>query len=108
MKDSDFNLETDLIQKDEDINRASEVLKAMSHPIRLKVLCSIRDKEVSVLEIVDLVGSSQSNISQHIDILRSKGIIESRREGNRILCRVSDLNILELISHMKTVFCKTV
>lgn len=107
MENSEFNIETDLIQKDGDIERASEVLKAMSHPIRLKVLCSIKDREVSVLEIVNLVGSSQSNISQHIDILRSKGIIESRREGNRILCRVSDLGVLKLISHIKTVFCQT-
>ena len=102
-----FNIESNLIDKNEDVNRASEILKAMAHPIRLKVLCSIKDQEVSVSDIVDLVGSSQSNISQHIDILRSKGIVESRREGNRILCRVSDLDILELISHMKTVFCKT-
>lgn len=104
---SEFNVDSDLIEKDNDIKRASEVLKAMSHPIRLKILCSIKNKEVSVLDIVDLVGSSQSNISQHIDILRSKEILESRREGNKILCRVKDINILELISHMKTVFCNS-
>lgn len=102
---SEFNIDADLIEKDKDIVRASEVLKAMSHPIRLKILCSIKKDEISVLEIVELVGSSQSNISQHIDILRSKQILESRREGNKILCRVKDMRILELISHMKIVFC---
>ena len=101
----EFNIDTDLIEKDKDILRASEVLKAMSHPIRLKILCSIKNEEVSVLEIVDSVGSSQSNVSQHIDILRSKEILESRREGNKILCRVKDVGILKLISHIKTVFC---
>ncbi len=100
-----FDIEKDLIKKDDDIHHASELLKAMSHPIRLKILCNIKDKEVSVLDIVDLVGSSQSNISQHIDILRNKGIINSRRQGNKILCRISDVSILKLISHMKTVFC---
>jgi ArsR family transcriptional regulator len=44
----------------------------------LKILCALKSDELPVLEIVEQVGSSQSNISQHIDILRTKGIIESQ------------------------------
>jgi ArsR family transcriptional regulator len=53
------------------------------------------------------VGSSQSNISQHIDILRTKDIIESRRDGNRILCKVKDAKILKLVANMQAVFCSS-
>ncbi len=94
-----------LSRKDKDIERATRALKAMAHPLRLKILCSLVDKELAVLEIVKQVGSSQSNISQHIDILRSKNIIESRREGNKILCKVTDYKILKLVSNIQLVFC---
>ena len=63
-----------LMTQDEDIERASRSLKAMSHPLRLKILCTLGDSEVSVQEIVEQVGTSQSNISQHLAILRDKGI----------------------------------
>ena len=77
----------------------------MAHPLRLKILCALKDSELPVLEIVKQVGSSQSNISQHIDILRTKGIVESRRDGNKILCKVKDPKILKLVANMQSVFC---
>ncbi|SMM97941.1 Transcriptional regulator, ArsR family [uncultured Candidatus Thioglobus sp.] len=94
-----------LLEKDEDIIKATKALKAMAHPLRLKILCALKNNEMPVLEIVERVGSSQSNISQHIDILRSKEIIESRRDGNRILCKVKDAKILKLVANMQAVFC---
>jgi len=59
-----------LLDRDEDVERASRSLKAMSHPLRLKILCTLGDQEVSVQDIVEFVGTSQSNISQHLAILR--------------------------------------
>lgn len=94
-----------LLEKEDDIDKATKALKAMAHPLRLKILCALKNQELSVLEIVNQVGSSQSNISQHIDILRIKGIVESKRNGNRILCRVKDAKILKLIANMQEVFC---
>ena len=60
----------ELFADDADIERASRSLKAMSHPLRLKILCTLGDEEVSVQDIVEHVGTSQSNISQHLAILR--------------------------------------
>ena len=94
-----------LSAKEEDIVRATNALKAMAHPLRLKILCALEDAELPVLEIVEKVGSSQSNISQHIDILRTKDIVESRRDGNKILCKVKDREILKLVANMQEVFC---
>ncbi len=97
--------EMTLLEKDEDIEKATKALKAMAHPLRLKILCALKDSELPVLEIVNQVGSSQSNISQHIDILRTKDIVESRRDGNKILCKVKDAKILKLVANMQAVFC---
>lgn len=94
-----------LMSKDEDIDLASRSLKAMSHPLRLKILCTLADQELSVQEIVDAVGTSQSNISQHLAILRDKGIIGSRKNANRVFYRVGDDRILKLIDMMRQAFC---
>ena len=96
-----------LITRDEDIDRASRSLKAMSHPLRLKILCTLGDKEISVQDIVDQVGTSQSNISQHLAILRDKGILDSRKDANRVYYRVGDSRTLRLIDMMRDVFCST-
>ena len=91
--------------RDEEIEKASRSLKAMSHPLRLKILCMLGNQEISVQEIVEQVGTSQSNISQHLAILRDKGILASRKEANRVYYRVGDARTLRLIGLMREVFC---
>lgn len=95
----------ELFADDADIERASRSLKAMSHPLRLKILCTLGDEEVSVQDIVEHVGTSQSNISQHLAILRDKGILASRKDANRVYYRVGDSRTLQLIGMMREVFC---
>jgi ArsR family transcriptional regulator len=97
--------ELELFADDADIERASRSLKAMSHPLRLKILCTLGDEEVSVQHIVDHVGTSQSNISQHLAILRDKGILAARKDANRVYYRVGDARTLRLIGMMREVFC---
>lgn len=93
--------------REENIEQAARALKAMAHPLRLKILCVIGDSELPVMEIVQKVGTTQSNVSQHLDILREKGIVLSRREGSKILCRVKNHQILELMNAMQKTFCPT-
>lgn len=100
--------ELELFADDDDIERASRSLKAMSHPLRLKILCTLGDEEVSVQHIVDHVGTSQSNISQHLAILRDKGILAARKDANRVYYRVGDARTLRLIGMMREVFCSRV
>lgn len=94
-----------LIDKEEHIQLASRALKAMAHPLRLKILCVLGDKEISVQDIVDCVGTSQSNISQHLAILREKGVLRTRKDANRVYYRVGDERTLTLIGMMREVFC---
>ncbi len=106
MESMDTENKVSLLERDEDVERASRSLKAMSHPLRLKILCTLGDQEVSVQDIVEFVGTSQSNISQHLAILRDKGILASRKDANRVYYRVSDSRTLQLIGMMREVFCQ--
>jgi ArsR family transcriptional regulator len=94
-----------LLERAADIEIASRSLKAMSHPLRLKILCTLGSREVCVQGIVENVGTSQSNISQHLAILRDKGILSSRKEANKVFYRVGDERTLRLIGMMQEVFC---
>lgn len=91
--------------KEDNILKASKALKAMGHPLRLKILCVISDGELPVMDIVAKVGTTQSNVSQHIDILREKGIVTSRREGSKIYCQIADKEIINLLQAMQATFC---
>lgn len=94
-----------LIDKDEDILQASLAMKAIAHPLRLKVLCVLSEGELSVQEIVDSVGTSQSNISQHLAILRDKGVLTTRKDANRVFYRIGDPRTVKLVGMMRDVFC---
>jgi len=95
----------DLIETQEHIELAARALKAMSHPLRLKILCVLGQSELSVQDIVEAVGTSQSNISQHLAILRDKSVLRARKDANRVFYRVSDGRTLQLIGMMREVFC---
>ena len=99
------NVNKHTLVKDEDITRAARCLKAMSHPLRLKILCVLGNKSLSVQEIVEQVGTSQSNISQHFAILRDKDILNHKKEANRVYYFIDDERMLQLIKMMKEVFC---
>lgn len=96
---------SDMIDHKEQIQTAARALKAISHPLRLKILCVVGDQEVCVQDIVDAVGTSQSNISQHLAILRDKGVLTTRKDANRVFYRVADQRTLQLIVMMREVFC---
>ncbi len=80
-----------MIDREEDIQQAAQAIKAIAHPLRLKILCVLGDQEVSVQDIVEQVGTSQSNISQHLAILRDKGVLATRKDANRVYYRIDDL-----------------
>ena len=94
-----------LIDKQEHIELAAHALKSIAHPLRLKILCVLGDSEACVQEIVEAVGTSQSNISQHLAIMRDKGVMMTRKDANRVYYRVGNERILQLIGMMREVFC---
>ncbi|MCZ7597737.1 MAG: metalloregulator ArsR/SmtB family transcription factor [Gammaproteobacteria bacterium] len=104
---SEFTQSVESLLADEtDLYLASRALKAMGHPLRLKILCILAGmKETSVQDLVDIVGTSQSNISQHLSILRDKGILASRKDANKVYYRIGDEKILALMGTMRDTFC---
>jgi ArsR family transcriptional regulator len=95
-----------LITEEADIAQAARCLKAMSHPLRLKILCTLGSSKVSVQDIVERVGTTQSNISQHLGILKDKGILACKKDANRVYYYVDDERTLQLIKLMKELFCR--
>jgi len=93
------------IEKEEDIVIAAASMKAIAHPLRLKILCVLAPGELSVQDIVEQVGTSQSNISQHLAILRDKGVLATHKDANRVYYRISDPRTLKLVGMMRDVFC---
>jgi DNA-binding transcriptional ArsR family regulator len=102
---SDETTEIPEIPEDEDTVLTANTLKAMAHPLRWKILCSLGQSELSVGEIVERTGTSQSNISQHLEQLRNKNIVVARKEANRIFYRIRNPQLLDLITIMRGVLC---
>lgn len=92
------------LDNDTEIVKVARCVKAMAHPIRLKILCVLGEEPVSVQDIVERVGTSQSNISQHLSILREKNILGSKKEANRVFYFIDDERVLKLIILMRDVF----
>jgi ArsR family transcriptional regulator len=90
---------------DNQVDDLALLLKSISHPIRLKILCLLQEKELTVSEIREEVATSGANISQHLNIMRNQGIIASRKEANFIYNSITDERIIELMKTMKQLFC---
>ena len=90
---------------DDDIERACQAVKGLSHPIRLKVLCVLGDRELTVNDLAVACETSQSNISQHLSILRQCGILATRKEANFVHYRINDPRMIQLMNLMRDMFC---
>lgn len=85
------------ILADRNMEEASRSFKAISHPLRLNILCVLGTGKVSVQDILKAVGTSQSNVSQHLRLLRDKGIVESEKDANRVFYSVKNETIKQLL-----------
>ena len=95
-----------LLSKPSDVDHASNCLKAMAHPLRLKILCLLMQFEkISVLDLVDAVGTSQSNISQHLSVLKDKGLLHCEKNANKVYYRLVDEDLALLVSSVRKAFC---
>ena len=83
------------MKKENFYNLHAEMCKTISNPRRQAILDNIRDSEMTVSDLIKKTGISQANLSQHLSILRSKGVVETRRDGNNVCYSLSNLKILE-------------
>jgi len=91
--------------KDDQITAISGLLKSISHPIRLKILCLLQDSEMTVGDLHKAVETTSANVSQHLAILRHQGIIDYRKDANFIYNRISDERVIQLVQKLHHLFC---
>lgn len=89
----------------EHVEAIASLLKTMSHPIRLKILCLLQDREMTVGDLRAEVKTTNANVSQHLSILRNQGIVSFRKDANYIYNRINDPRVLHLIHTMRNLFC---
>lgn len=85
--------------------QASQLLKALSHPDRLMLLCRLAEGERSVSELEPLVGVYQPSLSQQLGILRREGLVSSRREGKQMFYRIANQDALAVLDVLYQRFC---
>lgn len=79
---------------------AAGVLKAMSHPLRLEILCGVRSAPCTQTYMAEVLQVPQSTIAQHLRVLRTVGLVKSERRGLEVQFSVADdraLQVLELL-----------
>lgn len=81
----------------------AELCKVFSNPKRLEILNMLRNREKTVSELVKLVDISQTNLSQHLAILRQRGVVTTRKEGTNIYYSIADPKIIQACDLMRSV-----
>ena len=81
----------------------AEICKVFSNATRLEILNLLRDRELSVTELIEKTKLSQTNISQHLSIMKSKGIVSSNRKGKNIYYKITNPKIIKAFDIIRDV-----
>ena len=81
----------------------AEICKTLTNPKRIEILNTLKNEEKTVTELVVALGASKANVSQHLAVMRHKGILFTRRDGVNIYYRVSNPKVIEACALMKEV-----
>lgn len=87
----------------EDCMRVSDFIKALTNPLRLRILCVLQGNEHTVTEIVHMTEAKQANVSIQLGILRSRGIVTPRRCENNVYYSITDPRVIEALELMRDI-----
>ena len=82
----------------------AEFFKALAHPLRIRILDTLRAGEIGVNELSSQLKVEQSNLSQQLAVLRGRDIVVGRKEGNNVYYSVRDPEIFRLLDVAKKIF----
>jgi ArsR family transcriptional regulator len=86
-----------------ELENLSEIFKALAHPLRVQIVMGLIQKhECNVSTMVEKLGVPQPTVSQHLNILKSHGVIEGFRNGNQICYKVTNEQVKKLFSSLET------
>jgi ArsR family transcriptional regulator len=77
--------------------KQAEVLKAAGHPLRLAIIDYLKDKPRCVCEIAEYIGAERSNVSRHLKVLVSAGLLEYQKDGLQVIYRLRTPCVLEFL-----------
>lgn len=84
----------------------AEFFKALSHPLRIRILDELRGGETGVNALCERLSAEQSTLSQHLAVLRNRNVVTTRKEGLNVLYSVADPEIFHLLDVAKKIFNK--
>src|ERR1039458_6164954 len=82
----------------------AEFFKALAHPLRIRILDSLREGEMGVNELCSRLKVEQSNLSQQLAVLRGRSLVVGRKEGNNVYYSAQDREIFRLLDVAKSIF----
>ncbi|MGM0366730.1 MAG: ArsR/SmtB family transcription factor [Actinomycetota bacterium] len=91
------------MEKDNFYIMHAEVCKTLSNPRRQAIIDALRDGELKVNELIEKTDIPQANLSQHLAILRAKGVVKTKKDGNNVYYSISNRKIIrayDLISEV--------
>ena len=86
----------------------ADVCKTLASPARLKIIAALRERELTVGEIVAAVGARKANVSQHLAVMRQRGIVRARRQGLNVYYRLTSPKIIQACELMREVLLEQV
>jgi DNA-binding transcriptional ArsR family regulator len=81
---------------DDLVELIAERFRVLSEPTRIRLLDRLRDGEATVLELTELIGTTQQNVSKHLSVLQRSGIVARRKQGNFAYYRIVDEGVYSL------------
>ncbi len=93
------------ILSERELEEGVDCLKALASPIRLKILFKLKEKPMCVTELERELDISQSSLSQHLRMLRYRGIVDKRRDGNKVYYMISSKAFLKLLDILPEIAC---
>ena len=96
---------SDLAQMQAAASKASGLLKALSHPDRLILLCQLSQGEYCVSELEEMLGIHQPSLSQQLGVLRQEALVETRRDGKQMYYRIASEDALAVLQVLYSRFC---
>lgn len=95
----------DITRFEDSAATAARLLRALANERRLMIMCQLSGGERSVGELLPLIGISQSALSQHLAVLRSDGLVATRREGLSICYSISNHAAAQVMMTLAAIFC---
>ncbi|CDX04370.1 ArsR/SmtB family transcription factor [Desulfitobacterium hafniense] len=86
----------------------SNVFKALGHPIRIQIIKLLKDGELCVCDILPNLDAEQSNTSQHLAVLKNQSIVESRKEGSKVIYSIKHKEVYEMIDYAETIILRQI